>query len=98
MTQATTGTSSAKKKKVPPASGKAAKPDAAKAAPKFKLTTKAQAEAAAGGIGAYAQVMIKTGKSNDEVLEAVKAQFPEATTSKTNIAWYRSKLKKAGEL
>lgn len=45
-------------------------------------------------IGAAAMEHIAAGLSNDEVLAAVKAEFPDAQTSKASVNWYRNKMKK----
>lgn len=45
------------------------------------------------GIGAFCIGLIQKGKTNDEVLAAVKSQFPDASTSPASIAWYRNKVK-----
>ena len=37
--------------------------------------------------------LIRKGKDNAAVLEAVKAKFPDASTSPSSVAWYRNKLK-----
>lgn len=67
----------------------APKPQAPKAAPK-KTAPKGKRN-----IGAVAMEAIQDGKTNDEVLEAVKAEFPEAKTSNASINWYRNKMKNA---
>lgn len=48
-------------------------------------------------IGSVAVEAIKAGKSNEETLEAVKAEFPEAKTSLASINWYRNKLRADGD-
>ena len=45
-------------------------------------------------IGEVAKRELKAGKSNLEVLEIVKKQFPGASTSLGSISWYRSKLRR----
>jgi hypothetical protein len=50
------------------------------------------------GIGAFACDLILKGKTNEEVLEAVKKQFPDASTSASSVAWYRNHLKNEGKL
>ncbi len=47
------------------------------------------------GIGDFAAKELKAGKTNDQVLEAVREQFPSAGTSLGSCAWYRSKLRKS---
>lgn len=65
--------------------GKAVKPAAKSDKPKKR------------GIGAFCVDLIKAGKSNEEVLVAVKKQFPDAATSASSVAWYRNKVK-SGEV
>ena len=45
------------------------------------------------GVGDVAMEAIKAGKTNEEALEAVKGEFPEAKTSLSSINWYRNKLR-----
>lgn len=52
----------------------------------------------AKGIGAFCMDLIKKGKDNAAVLEAVLEKFPDAKTSAASVAWYRNKLKSDGEL
>lgn len=67
---------------------------AAKPAPvTLKKAVAAPVKAKAQGIGAFCMELIRKGKDNAEVLEAVKAKFPDASTSPSSIAWYRNKLK-----
>lgn len=49
------------------------------------------------GVGDVAKELIRAGKTNEEVLAAVKEQFPEAKTSMASINWYRNKLRGDGE-
>lgn len=46
------------------------------------------------GVGAFAKEQIALGKTNAEVLEAVKTQFPTAKTTTSCIAYYRTAMKK----
>jgi hypothetical protein len=46
------------------------------------------------GVGAFAKTLIAEGKTNAEVLAAVKSNFPEAKTTTSCIAFYRTALKK----
>lgn len=48
-------------------------------------------------IGHVAEQAMREGLTNQEALDRVLAQFPEAKTSAASIAWYRVKLRKAGE-
>jgi hypothetical protein len=50
------------------------------------------------GIGSYCNELILKGKSNEDVLTAVRTKFPEASTSASSVAWYRNKLKSEGLL
>lgn len=56
----------------------------------------AQPKEKAPGVGDVAQALILGGKTNEEVLAAVKEQFPDAETSKASINWYRNKLRSDG--
>ena len=49
------------------------------------------------GVGDVAKDLIRGGKTNEEVLAAIKEQFPEAKTSMASINWYRNKLRGDGE-
>ena len=49
------------------------------------------------GVGDVAKELIRAGKTNEEVLAAVKEQFPDAKTSMASINWYRNKLRGDGE-
>ena len=49
------------------------------------------------GIGQFVrQMMLKSTKSNSEILELVHKHFPEAKTTPACIAWYKSDLRKKG--
>ena len=48
------------------------------------------------GIGAYACELLMARKTNQEVLDAVRAKFPDATTQMSSIAWYRNNLRVNG--
>lgn len=48
-------------------------------------------------IGDVAVAAIRSGKTNQEALEAVKEKFPEAKTTLSSINWYRNKLRAEGE-
>ncbi|URA07172.1 hypothetical protein P9A48_gp64 [Xanthomonas phage Mallos] len=54
-------------------------------------------EPKAPGVGDVAKELIRGGKTNEEVLAAVKEQFPDAKTSMASINWYRNKLRSDGE-
>lgn len=49
------------------------------------------------GVGDVAKTLIREGKTNEEVLAAIKEQFPDAKTSMASINWYRNKLRSDGE-
>ena len=49
------------------------------------------------GVGAFAKELIVAGLSNAGVLTMVMGKFPDAKTSKGCIAFYRTKLSKAGK-
>ena len=49
------------------------------------------------GVGDVAKDLIRGGKTNEEVLAALKEQFPDAKTSMASINWYRNKLRGDGE-
>lgn len=49
------------------------------------------------GVGDMAKQLVRDGKTNEEVLAAVKEAFPDAKTSMASINWYRNKLRGDGE-
>lgn len=49
------------------------------------------------GVGGVAKTLIREGKTNEQVLAAIKEQFPDAKTSMASINWYRNKLRSDGE-
>ena len=49
------------------------------------------------GRGTVAIEAIREGKTNEEALAAVLAEFPDAKTSLASINWYRNKLRSEGE-
>ena len=49
------------------------------------------------GVGDVAKTLIREGKTNEQVLAAIKEQFPDAKTSMASINWYRNKLRGDGE-
>lgn len=94
-----------------PAAKKAEKPAPAKKevakakTEKFPTTAKKAAAKSNGtkpargqGIGAFCNELILKGKSNEDVLTAVRTKFPGASTSASSVAWYRNKLKSEGLL
>ena len=81
------------------AKGAAAKPVAKKTVEKAvtKKTAKPPAKEGAKprgqGIGAFCKELITAGKTNEEVLAAVRQKFPDASTSAASVAWYRNALR-----
>lgn len=76
-----------------PTAPKAAKK--AKAAPKKKAAAKKAPKAKAAkkpGVGARQVALILAGKTNEQVLAAVRKEFPGAATTAACVAWYRSKV------
>lgn len=57
----------------------------------------AEPKVKAPGVGDVAKDLIRAGKSNEDVLAAIKEQFPEAKTSMASVNWYRNKLRGDGE-
>lgn len=49
------------------------------------------------GVGTVAIDAIRAGRTNEQALEAVKKEFPDAKTSLASINWYRNKLRADGE-
>jgi hypothetical protein len=58
----------------------------------------ADSEAKGTGIGAYCKDLILQGLTNDQILQEVKALFPEAQTKATSLNFYRRQLKEQGKL
>lgn len=81
-----------KAKPVPAKPTKPAKVVPAKAAA-AKPAAKTEGKKRGLGIGAFCYELLRKGKTNDEILTAVKAKFPDASTSASSVAWYRNKLK-----
>lgn len=75
---------------------KPAKPTVTKGEKKAKPAKAAKADKAprAPGIGAMMRELIKAGKDNQQVLDAVKKKFPDSVAQKTSVAWHRSQMKK----
>jgi hypothetical protein len=46
------------------------------------------------GIGKLIKDLVGQGKTNDEIMVAVKETFPSASTNKACISWYRSDMKR----
>lgn len=51
----------------------------------------------APGVGDVAKQLIRDGKSNQEVLDAIKEQFPDNKTTMASVNWYRNRLRQDGE-
>jgi len=49
------------------------------------------------GVGNAAIDAIRAGKTNEDALKAVQAEFPDAKTTLASINWYRNKLRSDGE-
>lgn len=56
-----------------------------------------QKEEAKRTIGSVAIEAIKAGGSNEDALQAVRGEFPDAKTSLASINWYRNNLRKEGD-
>lgn len=50
------------------------------------------------GVGLKAKALLQQGMSNQDVLDQIKKEFPDASTSLASVASYKSELKKAGAL
>jgi SPP1 gp7 family putative phage head morphogenesis protein len=50
------------------------------------------------GVGLKAKSYLQQGMSNQEVVDAIKAEFPDANTTTASVASYKTELKKAGML
>ncbi|WGH15471.1 putative morphogenesis protein [Pseudomonas phage PA_LZ02] len=50
------------------------------------------------GVGLKAKALLQQGLSNQQVLDQIKAEYPDASTSIASIASYKSELNKAGAL
>lgn len=82
----------ATKKAAPKAASKKAAAPKVKAAPKTAKAPKAEGTKKRG-IGAFCKELIVKGKTNDEIMEAVAKEFPDANTTKGSIAFYRNAVK-----
>lgn len=58
---------------------------------------KAEVKEPRRGVGTAAREAIAAGKTNEEVLAAVKREFPTAKASLASINWYRNKMRSDGE-
>jgi len=73
----------------------AAKPAAKPAAKKAAATEETGRKP---GVGSLIIEGLLAGKAAEEILMDVNTKFPDAKTTKTNISWYKSKLKREGKL
>ena len=63
------------------------------------ITKIVKSETAAGNsIGSRSRMLIKTGMSNAAILATIHEEFPSAKTTMACIAWYKSDMRKKGEL
>lgn len=46
-------------------------------------------------IGAACMTLIKAGLTNEAIVASIKTKFPNAKTTPSSVAWYRSKMKDA---
>ena len=46
------------------------------------------------GVGTVAREAIRAGKTNEEALAAVVAEFPDSKTTLPTMSWYRNALRK----
>lgn len=88
----------ATKKTAPKAAAPAKAEKPAKPAAKPAKTNGDKPAAKGQGIGAFCMDLIVKGKTNEDVLSAVKIKFPNASTSASSVAWYRNKLKHEGKI
>lgn len=49
------------------------------------------------GVGTLIREQLIAGASNEAALEAVKKEFPESSTTKATVSWYRNELRRKGE-
>jgi len=49
-------------------------------------------------IGNFARAQILLGKSNSEILDLIRIQFPDGKTTPACVAWYKSDMRKKGML
>lgn len=47
-------------------------------------------------IGRVAERELLAGKTNEEVLDAIKREFPDASTSMASVNWYRNRMRAEG--
>jgi hypothetical protein len=49
------------------------------------------------GVGTVIREQLLAGKTNEAALDAVKAEFPESSTTKPTVSWYRNEMRSKGE-
>lgn len=49
------------------------------------------------GVGTVIREQLLAGKTNDAALEAVKVEFPDSSTTKSTVSWYRNDMRAKGE-
>lgn len=49
------------------------------------------------GVGTVIREQLLAGATNDVVLAAVKAEFPESSTTLSTVSWYRNDMRRAGQ-
>lgn len=49
-------------------------------------------------IGNFARAQILLGKTNSEILDLIRIQFPDGKTTAACVAWYKSDMRKKGML
>lgn len=82
-------------KKAPAKKAPAEKKAPAKKAPAKKAP--AEKKERKPGIGALAVELIRSGKTNEQVLEAIQKKFPDSKATIQSVGWYRNKLRSDGE-
>lgn len=48
------------------------------------------------GVGTVIREQLAAGATNEAALAAVKAEFPESSTSASTVSWYRNEMRKNG--
>jgi hypothetical protein len=55
-----------------------------------------QASGGVHGVGDLAERLLSEGLTNEAVLGRIRAEMPDARTSLSSVAWYRSNMKRRG--
>jgi len=63
-----------------------------------KSKTAAPKKGKKAGIGARVNELLLKGKDTDAILEVIAKEFPDSGCNRGNVSWYRSKLRKEGQL